>query len=284
MLALAVAATSVTSFVLLDRATDCAPWLKYAVATVGLAAALMLLGVRHLPARVGTAVAGVALLASLAGPAAYSLATAATPHTGSIPSAGPTVAGSFGPGGGGGGAPGGRPAGAPDGTTGTAPTAPPGQATDGQAGQTGQAGGGAGGLLEGSTPGAEITSLLEADADSYTWVAAAVGSNTASGYQLATEQPVMAIGGFNGSDPSPTLEQFQEWVAAGDIHYFIAGGQDDGGAGGGGPGGGGPGGGPGGQDGGSSSASEISTWVTENYAAQTVDGITVYDLTEGVSA
>ena len=69
--------------------------------------------------------------------------------------------------------------------------------------------GGAGGLLDGSTPSAEITALLEADADSYTWVAAAVGSNTASGYQLATEQPVMAIGGFNGSDPSPTLAQFQ---------------------------------------------------------------------------
>ena len=31
-----------------------------------------------------------------------------------------------------------------------------------------------------------ITALL-ADAGSYTWVAAAVGSNTATGYQLATE-------------------------------------------------------------------------------------------------
>ena len=34
----------------------------------------------------------------------------------------------------------------------------------------------------------------------------------------------MAIGGFNGSDPSPTLAQFKAWVAAGRIHYFIAGG------------------------------------------------------------
>ena len=32
----------------------------------------------------------------------------------------------------------------------------------------------------------------------------------------------MAIGGFNGSDPSPTLAQFQQWVAEGKIHYFIA--------------------------------------------------------------
>ena len=34
----------------------------------------------------------------------------------------------------------------------------------------------------------------------------------------------MAIGGFNGSDPAPTLAQFQDVVADGEIHYFIAGG------------------------------------------------------------
>ena len=39
----------------------------------------------------------------------------------------------------------------------------------------------------------------------------------------------MAIGGFNGSDPSPTLEQFQAYVAAGRIHYFIGGGNFGGG-------------------------------------------------------
>jgi hypothetical protein len=66
-----------------------------------------------------------------------------------------------------------------------------------------------------------MIALLRADADSYTWVAAAIGSNNASGYQLATGEPVMAIGGFNGTDPSPTLAQFQQYVAAGKIHYFI---------------------------------------------------------------
>ena len=55
---------------------------------------------------------------------------------------------------------------------------------------------------------------------SYTWVAAAVGSQNAAGLQLGTQLPVMAIGGFNGSDPSPTLAQFQEYVAAKQIHYF----------------------------------------------------------------
>ena len=56
--------------------------------------------------------------------------------------------------------------------------------------------GGAGGLLAASEPSAALTALLLQDADDYTWIAAAVGSNSASGYQLATEEPVMAVGGF----------------------------------------------------------------------------------------
>jgi 4-amino-4-deoxy-L-arabinose transferase-like glycosyltransferase len=109
-----------------------------------------------------------------------------------------------------------------------------------------------------------MVALLDQDAASYTWVAAAVGSNSASGYQLATGDPVMAIGGFNGSDPSPTLEQFQQYVAEGKIHWFIGGS-----------------GGFGGQMGGSRSSSQIAQWVQENFTAQTVDDVTLYDLTAG---
>ena len=243
VLAFATAFTTAWAFVLLDR-DDYLPWLKYVIATVGLAAALMLAGVRHLPRRVGTAVAVAALLAGLAGPAAYSLETAATPHTGSIPTAGPST-GSGLPGGGGGGAPGG-----------------PGGAT------TGTPGGTTGGLLTGSTSTPELTALLQQDADAWTWSAAVVGANSAAGYQLASGEPVMALGGFNGSDPSPTLAQFQEYVANGEIHYFISGG---GGV------GGGIGGGRGGDD-----DSSIATWVAANFTATTVDGVTVYDLSAGV--
>ena len=71
----------------------------------------------------------------------------------------------------------------------------------------------------------------------------------------------MPIGGFNGSDPSPTLEQFQQYVAGDEIHYFVAGG------------------GIGRGMGGSGTASEISQWVTENFTSTTVDGVTLYDLT-----
>jgi 4-amino-4-deoxy-L-arabinose transferase-like glycosyltransferase len=270
LLGLTVAMTTSLAFQLLARDASWHPWLKYFVATLGFAAALMIVGVRHLPRRVATVVAAVALLSGIAAPAAYSVATAATPHTGSIPSAGPASGGQGGPGGFGGF--GGTP---PTGGLGGAPTGGTGQNGTGQnstgqnsTGQngTGPGGGGAspGGLLDGSTSSAALTELLEADASSYTWVAAAVGSNSAAGYQLATQEPVMAIGGFNGSDPSPTLAQFQAWVAAGRIHYFIAGG--------------GTGGGP---SAGGSTSSQISEWVESTFSARTVDGVTVYDLTTG---
>jgi hypothetical protein len=128
-------------------------------------------------------------------------------------------------------------------------------------------------LLEGSEPSAELKTLLETDAGNYRWIAATNGANSAAGYQLATGDPVMAIGGFNGTDPSPTLAQFQQWVADGKIHYYIGGG---------GFGGRGIGrfGGFAGFGGNSASASsQIATWVEENFTAKTVGGATVYDLT-----
>ncbi|WP_193611353.1 glycosyltransferase family 39 protein [Nocardioides lijunqiniae] len=225
-LGVATALTSAWAFFLLDRTPDWLPWLRYVVATVGLAAALMVVGVRHLPRRVAAVVAAAALVSALAGPAAYSLATVGTAHTGSIPTAGPS--------------------------------------TGGPGGMGGMGGmGGAGGLLAGSTSTDALTAMLLDDADSYTWVAATVGANSAAGYQLATERSVMPLGGFNGSDPSPTLAQFQQHVADGEVHYFVGGG----------------GMGMGGQDGGSQAAAEISAWVAATYPAQTVDGVTVYDLT-----
>ena len=84
--------------------------------------------------------------------------------------------------------------------------------------------GGFGGLLGSPTPSTQVVALLQRDAGDFTWAAAAVGSNTAAGYQLATQLPVMAVGGFNGTDPAPTLAQFQELVAAKKIHWFVGGG------------------------------------------------------------
>ncbi len=262
-LALTVGITAAWSYVLLDRSSDFVPWLAPLVLGVGLLVAVAFTAVALLPARVLATVAGLALVVSLAGPAAYAVQTASQPHTGSIPTAGPTVAGSgVGPGGARGG-PGGVGA-APPQQGGTAPdgTGPPGAGGGAPGGGTD---GGAGGLLGASTVSTELAALLSADASSYTWIAAAVGSNNASGYQLATGLPVMAVGGFNGSDPSPTLAQFQAYVAAGEIHYFVGGG------------------GFGGQNGGSSASSEIASWVAETFPSRTVGTVTVYDLSGATS-
>ncbi|GAA2431848.1 hypothetical protein GCM10010433_35420 [Streptomyces pulveraceus] len=123
-------------------------------------------------------------------------------------------------------------------------------------------GGGMGGLLNGASVGTEARALLEKNAGNYTWAAAAIGSQNAASYQLATEEPVMAIGGFNGSDPSPTLAQFKRYVEDGRIHYFIAGG--------------GMGGGMGGDSG---TSSQISSWVEKNFEKVTAGSATFYDLT-----
>ncbi|WP_280234385.1 glycosyltransferase family 39 protein [Nocardia cyriacigeorgica] len=121
-------------------------------------------------------------------------------------------------------------------------------------------GGPGGGVMGASEPGDELVALLEENGASYTWVAATVSSNSAAGYQLATELPVMPIGGFNGSDPAPTLEQFQQYVAEGRIHYFLGGNR----------------GGPNAAD---AEGSRITAWVEANFTATEVDGVTVYDLT-----
>jgi len=266
VLAAATAVTAWWSYHLLAQSADFLPWLRWLVLVGGLAAAVGVLASLRLPARIAAVSAGLALATVLAGPAAYAVQTAAQPHTGSIPSAGPAVArGAGGPGGGGprgGGFPGGGFA-PPGGTTGGFPGA--GRVNGGGA----RGGGGMGGLLDAATVSTEMKALLEQNAGSYTWVAAAVGSQSASGYQLATGQPVMPIGGFNGSDPSPTLAQFQQYVAEGKIHYFIGGGGFGGGR---------------ADSGGSNASAQIAAWVASTFAAQTIGNTTVYDLSQATAA
>ncbi len=269
VLSLTVAASTAWAFTLLTRSADFVPWLRWAVLVVGLGSALALALASFLP-QVATRVAvGAALVAVLAGPTAYTLDTVTTPHTGSIPTAGPSTGTGFGGPGGGFGGP---PPGVTQNGTGTTQNGT-GTTQNGTGPGAMMGGGAAGGLLNGSTPSDEMVALLMQDADQYTWVAATVGANTASGYQLATERSVMPIGGFNGTDPSPTLAEFQAYVDAGEIHYFIAGGGF----------GGGFGGGPG-PNSTTSTSSSISTWVAATFSSTTVDGVTVYDLTSPLSS
>jgi hypothetical protein len=203
-LAAVVTAAGFWAVVLLGR-SGWHPELRYGIAVLTAVAAVGLLvgsGRRMLAAFLA---AGV--VAGLAGPAAYAVATAATPHTGSIPSVGPSSGG-------------------------------------------GGFGGGPGG---GSTSSALSSALA---ATTTKWAAATIGAQSAAGLQLSSGKAVIAIGGFTGSDPAPTLAQFQQWVADGQISYFVAGGGM-------------------GQGGGS----DIQTWVAANYTATTIGGTTVYRLT-----
>ncbi|MER5274221.1 glycosyltransferase family 39 protein [Streptomyces sp. NPDC002809] len=293
-----VAVTAYWAYVLLGRTPDYQPWLRPTVLVVGLVAAVGLLFASRLGRQLALAAVGLGFAASLAGPTAYTVSTLNTGHQGSIVTAGPSSGGMGGPGGGGGdgGGRGMQPPGQGNqqgnqqgGGTGRPPTGtPPGQgqgqgqtqggpgtAQNGQQpgampgmGEAGGGGGGMGGLLNGASVGAEAKKLLEENADDYTWAAAAIGSQNAASYQLATGDPVMAIGGFNGSDPSPTLSQFKKYVEDGRIHYFISSGT----------------GGGGGMGGSSGTSSQISAWVEKSFKEVTVGSATFYDLTQPTSS
>jgi 4-amino-4-deoxy-L-arabinose transferase-like glycosyltransferase len=292
-LAAALGVTVVWTCVLLGRTPDWFPALRPFVAVVGMLGVVAILALpflRSVPRVAVGVVATLGLGAAMAVPLFSTVATAATPHSGAIPSVTPSPAGGFGgPGGGfpggaprgggpgrafaGGGFPGGSPGGGlpggafPGGANfGTGSNGIPGGTFPGGAFRRGSGGGGPGGFLNASQSNPALTRVLQADAGRYTWAAATVNSNNASGYQLASGEPVMAIGGFNGTDPAPTLAQFEKYVAEGKIHYFIA-------AGGGGFGG------LGGRA--NDDASQITSWVESHFTAQTVGGTTVYDLDAG---
>jgi 4-amino-4-deoxy-L-arabinose transferase-like glycosyltransferase len=281
-LALAVLVTATWSWVLLHRTPGWESWLS---ALIILTAALATIGLLGAPLlhragrKTAIATATLALVACLAGPVAYSAQTITTAHTGSIPSAGPS---------------------------------------SGLGGGFGGGGGGGGGAQ--STESSALVKALESDAGHYRWVAAVSGSQSAASLELATGgEPVMAIGGFDNEGGNLTLAQFKQYVARGEIHYYIAsavggggGGLNQAGAGGspaaggfpgarttGGsrPGGttagfpgagttgrhfgsGAAGGGPGGA---SNSSSAITSWVKAHYKAVTIGGQTVYDLTQATS-
>jgi 4-amino-4-deoxy-L-arabinose transferase-like glycosyltransferase len=222
----AVLVTTILAAVLLSRHTEWMPWLRATVAVAGVGAAVLLLVSGRLTPTVARSVAALAIVSCLAAPAAFSIATAASSHTGAIPSVGPSHR-----------------------VSGGAMIGP-------------------GGLLDSPKPRSGLAAELARDADGYTWAAAVIGSNNAAGYQLASGAPVMAVGGFNSTDPAPTLSQFQHYVATRQIHYFIS---DRmmamtnhwGSAG-----------------GGSREAADIAEWVETHYTPVVVDRSVVYDLSQ----
>jgi hypothetical protein len=102
-----------------------------------------------------------------------------------------------------------------------------------------------------------LDALLEATDTQ--WSAAVNGSSAAAGLELATNTAVMAIGGFSGSDPVPSLSQFQTDVSDHRIGYYIAPDTSHG------PGRG-------------RQHTDITRWVAANFAAVKAGPATVYDL------
>ncbi|MBJ8341891.1 glycosyltransferase family 39 protein [Antrihabitans sp. YC3-6] len=219
-----LAGTGIWSFILLDRTPDWYPAMRWVIVVATIVIASILVVGAHQLGKFTVAVAIAGLLFGIGGTAAYAIETAAQPHTGSVPSSGPNAGGM----------------GAPDGMGVPA---------------------GLGGLGGATADNADLEALLE-ETDTR-WAAATIGAMSASSLELSTGTAIIAIGGFSGSDNSPTLEQFKAYVADHNISYFVA---DNGGM------GGGPG-------GGSGASAEIKAWVEANFTAITVGGSTVYDLT-----
>lgn len=99
----------------------------------------------------------------------------------------------------------------------------------------------------------DVAALLR-DTDT-TWAAATVNGTYAANLSLASGRPVMAIGGWNGSDPSPTLAEFQHEVRTGHITYYITQGATP-----------------------PNANNDIATWVKATYPATTLNGQTLYTL------
>ncbi len=109
------------------------------------------------------------------------------------------------------------------------------------AGPSSQFAGGPGGS---SAPDTALISYLEAHKGSAKYLVAVVSSNEADSIILATNQPVMALGGFSGSDPILTTTQLAALVKSGSVRFFLLNGS---------------GGGPGG-----SGQSALITWIKQH--------------------
>jgi 4-amino-4-deoxy-L-arabinose transferase-like glycosyltransferase len=240
---LACLATAWLGWQLLNRTPDFAPGLGFAAFVLALAA-VATLAIVSLPRLAGSVparrlavlAATLGLGAALLAPAAYAVATTGTSYGGGDPHPGPGAVGSLA---GAGGFGGGLAAGGP----------PSGGVPNGLG--SGGSGGGPGGTA-GSADSSALNDYLVANRGTATWIVAADGSMTAGSIELATGLPVMAMGGFTGSDPAPTLDQMKSYIASGKLRFVLAGGS--------------------GGFGGMGGNSEVNSWVTSTCKLVTVSG------------
>jgi 4-amino-4-deoxy-L-arabinose transferase-like glycosyltransferase len=230
ILSVMAVATGVWAYVLLDRTPDWTSWLRWVVLAGSIVVAAVISVGAHRLGKLTAVVAIAGALFGVAAPAAFAIYNVTHPHGGPGTMSGPAHASGFG--------------GPGD------PGAPPGSnGPGGRGGPFGQA----------DDPA--LDELVENTGNR--WAAASVGSFTVSSLELKTGASLMAIGGFTGSDNSPTLAQFQQYVADRQVRYFIG----DNGRG-----------GPHGDR--SGSGTEITQWVQQHFTPMNVGGTTVYDLSQ----
>lgn len=117
-------------------------------------------------------------------------------------------------------------------------------------------------VMFGDVPSQGVLGRLKASPASVRWAAAVVGSETAANYQLDSSKPILAVGGFDGTDPFPTLEQFQTMVHQGSVGSFVIQNLP-----------------PLTSDGRGESA-RIVQWVESNFQPEMIDGASFYRLTQ----
>lgn len=235
--------TAALGAVLLARAKGFVPWLAPTAMVLAVLAATGLLLARSKPvgstttrARVATGAAGLALVALLAGPAAYSIATVGKALDGGNPLAGPAWAEA------GLGVPGGAPgsgvgrggftrASLPPGVSGLrlqgggVPSGgvPAGAPPAGIIGGFSRVGGlvGMGPGVGGGQASKALVSYLKAHQGKAAYIVAAVGSGTAGSIALQSGREAIDMGGFMGSDPAPSLAKLKSFIASGQLHYVL---------------------------------------------------------------
>ncbi|MEI7742727.1 MAG: glycosyltransferase family 39 protein, partial [Chloroflexota bacterium] len=203
------------SWQVLERTPDFWPGVGMAAVFVAVAAGILavasVVADDARSAAVGRAAIAFGVAAILVGPLLYTGATISRPISGGDPAAGPPNArGSFG----------------------------------------GPGGGGPGGGFPPDTTATGLIAYLAANQGGARWIVAVASASQAGPIQLATGMPVMAMGGFMGSDPTPTLDQLKAYLRDGSLRFVLLAGR-----------GAGPGGFFGG-DGQGSIAGERANWVT----------------------
>jgi 4-amino-4-deoxy-L-arabinose transferase-like glycosyltransferase len=249
-LAVAVAGSAILAWRLLERTPAFAPGLGLAIVALSIPVAVVLVSpARLIGRRAALVAAGLGLALMLAGPAAYAADTMQTAYSGGDPSAGPAAIDATGRGG-----LGGRNGGSAGGFGGVTN----GGADDANPAGTADDGGGS------SQADSALVEYLVANRGGATWILAVNGANEAGSIELASGLPVMAMGGFSGGDPAPTLAQLQAYVASAQLRYILVGSSGRGGP--------------------NGASSDITSWVTTNgTVVESVGNGTLYDLSGAVT-